>query len=284
MTREVCIIKNSGRVIDLGGSVFEGDYLIKGPITNIKICNGTVKGEVRLRPDKIEGRNTDPDYVKRIQQVSPSNIELENLIFDTNGESHQVYFGPGSTFSKVINCKFRGNSLGPSIYLSPEGGNHVIQECVFNAKTGARREVLSIDGSANNLITKNTFRRCTYGGIYVYRNCGEDGNVRHQKPKNNKITYNKFDLSGMIPIRFSNGSGHQGSFMFIPYGIILGSRQGDSSYCELDNVYDVGSGKSDLDFARRNLVIENTFKGDWFKRHILDNDKNNTLVIHNYDE
>lgn len=279
MTREVRIIKNSGRVIDLGGSVFEGDYLIKGPITNIKILNGTIKGEIRLRPDKVDG-NTKPGYTEKVRQVSPSNIELENLTFDTDGKSHQAYFGPGSTDSKIINCTFKGKSLGPSVYLSPEGGNHRIENCTFNAETGARREVLSVDGSKNNLITKNTFNKCTWGGIYVYRNCGENGTVRHQKPRNNKITYNNFNLSGMMLVRFSNRSGHQGSLMFTPYGIILGSRQGDSSYCELDNMYDVGSGKSDFDFARNNFVVGNKFRGDWFRRHILDNDKNNT-VLHN---
>jgi hypothetical protein len=105
----------------------------------------------------------------------------------------------------------------------------------------------------------------------------KNGRVRHQKPQNNTINNNQFNLSGMQIVRISNRSGHQGSFFFIPHGIILGSRQGDSSYCDLDNMYDIGSGKSDLDYARNNTIMDNKFSGDWFRRHILDNDKNNII-------
>jgi hypothetical protein len=42
-------------------------------------------------------------------------------------------------------------------------------------------------------------------------------------------------------------------------------------------MYDVGSGKSDLDYARNNTLEGNKFSGDWFRRHILDNDENNAI-------
>jgi hypothetical protein len=269
-------ISNDGAIVDLGGGVLDENIEIRGPVRDVVIRNGTIKGEVRLRPNRVGGNST-PGHTERIREAAPTNITVRNIVFDTDGSTHQVYYGPGATESKIINCTFRGKSAGPSIYLSPEGGNHIIRGCTFSAETGERREVLSVDGSEGNLIAGNNFRRCTWGGIFVYRNCGENGNVRHQKPQNNTISGNTFNLSGMHLLRFSDRSGHQGSFIFVPYGIILGSRQGGSSYCELDNMYDVGSGKSDLDYARNNTLQGNKFSGDWFRRHIFDNDKNNSI-------
>ena len=280
MEKETLTIQDSNQVIDLKGKSLNKNILIKGPVSNIRIVNGTVKGEIRLRPNNTSG-NTKPGYTERVRKNSPSYVILEDLTIDTDGTTHQVYFGVGSTYSKIINCNFKGKSLGPVIYLSPEGGHHEILNNVFDSNTGARREVLSIDGSVDNLIQNNNFKKCIWGGIYLYRNCGEKGTVRHQKPQNNKILDNKFRLTGMNSIRFSDRSGHQATFISIPYGIILGSRQGNSSYCDLDDMYDIGSGKSNLDFARLNRVIGNRFEGDWFKRHILDNDKNNIVADNN---
>ncbi len=269
-------ITESNRIIDLGGKTLNESIEIRGPVKNVTICNGIIKGEVRLRPNRIEG-NTEPGHTERIRAAAPTNITVRDITFNTDGSTHQIYYGPGATESKIINCTFRGKSAGPSVYLSPEGGNHIIRRCTFSAETGERREVLSVDGSEGNLIIGNNFRQCTWGGIFVYRNCGENGTVRHQKPQNNTISNNTFNLSGMSLLRISDRSGHQGSFIFVPYGIILGSRQGGSSYCELDNMHDIGSGKSDLDYARNNIVDGNKFSGDWFRRHILDNDKNNNV-------
>jgi hypothetical protein len=271
------IISKDDVLIDLEGKVLEDSILIRGPVKNVTIRNGIIKGEVRLRPLRLGESHTEPGHTERKREVAPSNVTIRNVTFDTDGSTHQVYFGPGATDSRILNCEFIGRSLGPSVYLSPEGGNHIIRRCSFSAETGGRREVLSVDGSEGNLIADNDFNRCTWGGVYVYRNCGENGTVRHQKPQNNTIRGNKFNLSGMSPVRFSNRSGHQGSFFFVPHGIVLGSRQGGSSYCGLDDMYDVGSGKSNLDYARNNLVEGNKFFGDWFRRHILDNDKNNAI-------
>jgi hypothetical protein len=65
--------------------------------------------------------------------------------------------------SRILNCNFIGKSKGPAIYLSPEGGHHTIRNCVFDSDTGERREVLSVDGSENNLITENNFKKMYLG-------------------------------------------------------------------------------------------------------------------------
>jgi parallel beta-helix repeat protein len=270
-------ITKNGTIIDLEGKILNENILIEGPIKDVLIQNGTIKGEIRLRALKIEG-NTLPGYTEKVQKVSPNNVVIKDITFLTDGSTHQAYFGVGSTYCSIINCIFDGKSLGPLIYFSPESSSHTVKGCIFKAETGGRREVFAIDGSANNIITENLFENCKWGGIYIYRNSGEKGTVRHQKPQFNSILYNDFNLKGMMPVRLSDGSGFQGSLVKIPYGIILGSRQGDSSYSELDDEYDVGSGKSNLDFARNNSLLGNKFYGDWFNRHILNNDKKNVIA------
>jgi hypothetical protein len=180
------LITNSDIIIDLDGKTLNDNITIRGPLKNIVIRNGTIKGEVRLRPSNLENSHTLPGHTERVREVAPSGVTIRNITFDTDGSTHQVYFGPGATNSRILNCNFIGKSLGPAIYLSPEGGHHTIRNCVFDSDTGERREVLSVDGSENNLITENNFKKCIWGGIYVYRNCGENG--RSKTSKTTKIT------------------------------------------------------------------------------------------------
>jgi parallel beta-helix repeat protein len=270
-------IEESDQIINLRGETLKEDILVTGPVENIIIRNGTIKGEIRLRPANASSLrdkyNRTPEWTDRVRKASPRNIKIRNVIFETGGSTHQLYVGMGSMRVSVESCKFRGVSTGPSLYLSPEGGEHEIRDCTFEAVLGVLREVISIDGSAYNLITNNRFLRCKNGGIYIYRNCGEDGTIRHQEPRFNLIKNNFFDLSGMNIVRPGLGP----LIPEIPHGVIIGSRQGNRRYCNLDAGFPYGSSIDDRDFARNNSVINNTFAGEWFSRHVLDNDKNNTI-------
>jgi parallel beta-helix repeat protein len=104
------------------------------------------------------------------------------------------------------------------------------------------REVLAVDGSANNLIANNYFSGLEHGGIYLYRNCGEKGTVRHQPPQNNRIINNYFYYD-----RYMGGNP----------SIFLASRNGNRRYCGDDKGYPFGSSANDLDFATGNIVAQN---------------------------
>ncbi|MFM8789313.1 MAG: right-handed parallel beta-helix repeat-containing protein, partial [Chthoniobacterales bacterium] len=93
-------------------------------------------------------------------------------------------------------------------------------------------------------IKGNRFIRASFGGIYLYRNCGEGGTVRHQTPGENRIENNTFNLTALRP-----GS----------YGIWLGSRQGRRTYCEADAGYPFGSSIDNRDFADDNVLGRNVF-------------------------
>jgi parallel beta-helix repeat protein len=167
---------------------------------------------------------------------------LEDLKIEAD---HRIplYLGPGVTGVTVRNCTFTGWSASTTVYLDAESGGNRIEGCTFDVRSG--REVMSVDGSATNKIVGNRFLQARYGGIYLYRNCGEGGTVRHQTPQGNVIENNFFNIKDL-----RSGS----------YGIWLGSRQGRRSYCEEDAGYPFGSSIDNRDFADHNILRGNIFQ------------------------
>jgi hypothetical protein len=184
---------------------------------------------------------------------------LENLQIEAD---HRIplYLGPGVTGVMVRNCTFTGWSGSTTVYLDAESGGNRIEGCTFNVRSG--REVIAVDGSATNKIVGNRFLRVDYGGIYLYRNCGEGGTVRHQAPQGNVIENNFFNIKDL-----RSGS----------YGVWLGSRQGRRSYCEDDAGYPFGSSIDNRDFADHNILRGNIFQPD-SDRAIRDDGADNRVM------
>ncbi len=132
----------------------------------------------------------------------------------------------------IEDCHFTGWTVTGAIYLDAESAGNTIRNNRFATK--CYREVICVDGSAKNRIEGNHFERIDHGGIYLYRNCGEGGTVRHQTPRENVIRDNDFAL---------------GTLGFGNHAIWLGSRNGRRSYCHLDDGYPFGSSLDNRDFA-----------------------------------
>ena len=135
----------------------------------------------------------------------------------------------------------KGRSNSVALYLDAESGFNIIRNNTF-ALAANSREAIALDGSANNQILSNTIT-ASNGGIYLYRNCGEGGTVRHQAPQRNLIAGNTINNTG-------------------GYGIWLGSRNGGRLYCNDDAGFPFGSSQDDGDFADNNTVRDNTFTND----------------------
>lgn len=267
---ESMVITESHKVIDLGGGWINGgkttEVLIRpgenGPPENVVLRNCRIRGSVRIMG---QGRNGQAQAVNqsshseghtaRAQAAAPHNILLSNIEFEATGRI-PLYLAPGVTRVRVEGCKFRGASVSTVVYLDAESAQNTIQGNVFETK--ARREVLAVDGSARNLICNNLFSVAQHGGVYLYRNSGEGGTVRHQTPSGNTITNNHFNLAGL-----SSGA----------YGVWLGSRNGRSVYRNEDKGYNFGSSLDDHDFADHNHVLNNTFAGA--SRSIRDDGRQN---------
>ncbi len=250
----------SDQVIDLQGEWFNAGKLTELLIrstgedgtwsrpSQITIRNGKLRGSIRImglgrngEAEAVRASSVRPGHTERAQMAAPTGITLEDLHIKADYRI-PLYLAPGVTGVTVRNCTFTGRSISTAVYLCAESANNKITGNVFDCSTG--REIIAVDGSANNTIANNQFLRFPFGGIYLYRNCGEGGTVRHQTPERNNITNNDF----------AAGTTRWGS-----YAIWLGSRRGWGVYCGQDGGHPFGSSADNRDHANDNMVAGNVF-------------------------
>jgi len=252
---EVVRITKSATIIDCKGKFYN-----KGKTTEIQIVTtkNNIPTGVTIKRCKINGSirvaglgfngeapgvnasSKEPGHTARAQAAAPSQISLYNLTITGRGRI-PLYLAPGVTKVSLVDSTINGRSVSVALYLDAESGFNIIRNNTFDIDD-ANREIIAIDGSANNQLLANNIKRATNGGIHLYRNCGEGGTVRHQAPQNNLIAGNAINNTG-------------------GYGIWLGSRNGGRLYCRDDAGFPFGSSKDDGDFADNNTVRDNTFTG-----------------------
>lgn len=213
--------------------------------TDVFIRNCTVHGSVRIWGMGAGGSMSDlkpssqsQGHTLAAQRAAPTRVELTRLDIRATG-SIPVYVGPGVTAVTLSGSRLTGRSVSVGVYLDAESRDHVIENNLFDLVTG--REQVAVDGSAFNRISRNRFNLRGRGGIFLYRNCGEDGVIRHQTPSDNQITDNVFSRVSI----------------FRPRTIVIGSRNGGRRYCSDDRGFPFGSSISDADYAERNTVARN---------------------------
>jgi hypothetical protein len=242
---------NQGKVTELqitASNVTIRRCKINGSIRTIGLgSNGEAKG--------VKESSTSLGHTARAQAAAPRNTKLYDLTITGHGRI-PLYLGPGTTNLTLVDSTIKGRSDSAAIYLDAESGSNIIRNNTINI-TSAPREIIAIDGSADNQLLTNTIQQAPNGGIYLYRNCGEGGTVRHQAPQRNLIAGNTIDNTG-------------------GYGIWLGSRNGGRFYCSADDGYPFGSSKDNGDFADNNIVRGNIFTNS--ARTIRDDGKANSLV------
>ena len=215
---------------------------------HITIKNATIKGALRIHGMAANGEGEllkqsshRTGHTARAQQAAPHHIQLDHLQLIA-GKHNMMYLAPGVHHVTLKNSHFFGKTPALALYLDAESAHNTIENNQFDVQTKTR-EVIAIDGSAHNIIRRNTFINPQHGAIYVYRNCGEGGTVRHQAPEYNQITQNYFQLSinSKLPL------------------VWLASRNGQRNYCDADNGYNFGSSMNNLDLAKHNTVSQNFF-------------------------
>jgi hypothetical protein len=269
-------INKSGTVIDCNGKEFNDSKVteirISSSIKDITIKNCKLKGSIRVyglgmngEAEKVKESSQSLGHTERAQKAAPSNVLISNLTIE-GIQRIPVYLAPGVNKVMIENSNFIGNTDSTVIYLDAESSHNTIRNNVFNVNGNFTfrqfriREVIAVDGSAHNIIEKNKFEKAVGGGVYLYRNCGEGGTVRHQSPQYNLISNNDFNLN---QLNWGN------------YSIWLGARNGNRSYCEDDAGYPFGSSINNGDFADNNTVRNNKFFGS---DKTIKNDGKNNLV------
>lgn len=217
---------------------------------NILIQGCKVHGAIRVwgvgagqRMDELRQSSYRAGHTGRLQAAAPTTVRLEDVTLTGTG-SIPLYVGPGVTGLSLTGSRLDGRSVSTAIYLDAESGLNVLSDNTIAVRT--EREAIAIDGSAGNVITGNTIalnagRLTNRGGVFLYRNCGEDGIVRHQTPSNNRITGNSFRASWFGPAR----------------AVVVGSREGNRRYCDADAGHPFGSSVDDGDGASGNVVEDN---------------------------
>lgn len=234
---------------------------------DVSIRNCTINGDVRIQglgangeAEEVRLSSLSPGHTARAQAAAPGRIMLDNITFVANG-AIPLYVAPGVTEVTVRGSRFSGRTTSTAVYLDAESARNRITGNLFDIQT-SMREMIAVDGSADNIIDGNIFENPLGGGVFLYRNCGEGGTIRHQAPQRNIISGNTF--------RYLN-------FWAARPAVWLGSRQGARAYCFSSPDSPFGSGVSAMDYARYNSVVGNRLPGGT-ARLIVDQDENNTVV------
>lgn len=253
---------SSSAVKDTAGNISKWDRP-----ENVTIKNCRVTGAIRISGMATNGEGVhlrdssrSEGHTARSQAAAPKNIKFSNMkIFGEN--RIPFYVSPGVTYLTLEDSEIAGTSGSVAIYLDAESAHNTIRNNYIHTST-EKRELLAIDGSAFNTITGNRFSALNHGGIYLYRNCGEGGTVRHQTPSHNQIINNSFYYD-----RYTGSNP----------AVFMASRNGNRIYCSADNGYPFGSSADNRDFARYNVIVYNQFVKLSPEKMIRQNDNPNFL-------
>ncbi len=253
-------------------------------LSNVTIDNCIVKGftnGMRITRVGFRSLQAGAEYVNGI-----SGVLIENSkIIDSSGAG--LYIDAYVTHTTVNKVSLLGDG-STGMYLEAGSMDNVVENSVFldNGYVsngpywqavpglnnvwwwGTGREGLAIDGSRNNIIKGNKFQGNSAGGIFLYKNCGEDVNSQPQS---------------WFPRRYdsSNNLIENNTFTGGVDGVWIGSRMSqdvepldcsESSYIS-GKLFDIK-----LDHAPNNTVLNNTFYDVTYGVRIEDN---GTRVIGN---
>ena len=213
--------------------------------SDVTILNCTILGSVRIwgmgrngQGDDLRKSSHASGHTERAQAAAPTRVRIEHSTIEGTG-AIPVYVAPGVTDFSLSDSHVTGRSVAVGLYLDAESARNVIAGNRFDTDVG--REMIAVDGSAHNRIVDNEIRVAWRGGIFLYRNCGEGGTVRHQTPSFNTITGNRIAFSWPLHLP----------------AVIVGSRHGFSRFCHEDDGYPFGSSADDGDGATDNVVRDN---------------------------
>ncbi|MFK5924891.1 MAG: right-handed parallel beta-helix repeat-containing protein [Verrucomicrobiota bacterium] len=233
--------------------------------SDIIIRNGRLRGSIRImgmgrngEAKAVRQSSHQTGHTQRAQAAAPTRILISHVDIEADHRI-PIYIAPGVTHVTIENCHISGLSSSVALYLDAESAHITIRNNTFDIRPS--REIIAIDGSAHNTLSANRFDHIPFGAIYLYRNCGEGGTVRHQPPHHNIISNNHFATR---------------TLGWWSYGVWIGSRQGRRPYRHADDGYPFGSSLDNHDFANHNTLRNNTFTPA-HTRAIRDQGENNQI-------
>jgi hypothetical protein len=215
--------------------------------TDVTVKNCHIIGGVRIESTRdlelIKNSSFRANHTQVMQRIAPKRITLDHPTI-TARDFIPAYFEDGVTESRLINSELKGKSIATAVYLDTESSNNLLKNNHIRTRTD--KELLAIDSSSNNRIINNHFFRFSEdGGVYLYRNCGEHGIIRHTTPSANQIINNVFYYDfETLPV-------------WADPAVYLGSRNGGQGFCDDEDGHPYGSSVSNRDYAQYNAVMQN---------------------------
>ena len=242
-------------------------------------------GEGELVRESSWNRN----HTQFARSVAPTNITFNKVKISAHRRT-PFYLAPGVTNVTLKDSVLDGHTSKSAIYLDTESAGNIIENNdirvftkedsqaskIFNVDRGWPQ--IAIDGSSVNQILNNRFTNTNNGGIYLYRNCGEKRTIRHSGPSGNRIINNIFEYSNDgaydDPAIFIGSRDYGWKQSKVPFttcdedriGIYqLGDigRKGtiyeNLTMEDVPRINSYGSARSNKDYARRNVVMQNQF-------------------------
>lgn len=171
-------------------------------------------------------------------------VTLRDLDIADSG-SVGVYLEAGSKGNVVARNTLRGNGFGDVV---PEGVPFVLNGVEFRYRSTGR-EAIAVDGSRDNVIEDNWIEGSSAGGIFLYKNCGEDATARPNQwwPRRYGADGNRIERN---VIRNEEN------------GVWIGSRMAENQrFMDCSDPAYVANGfvRIHRDFAANNLVADNLF-------------------------
>lgn len=253
------------------------------PVTNVTVNRCELRGRITARSfsgDLALYSSPRADHVTRLRESAARDLSFREVRIFGRFRT-PIHLFPGVHHVSVENSVIRGGYAYSTVYLPADGGWNTFRNNVIYGQSGqwgldvtepsgGRREVIAIDGSEHNRIINNRFVRIPYGGIYLYRNCGERSMIRHRPPQYNQIINNVFDYGGA---RVEHPGVFIGSRDDLPVESYIGVKKycnddlspsgasypGNDSLFAWDSEVLPNSSESDLDWAGHNVVAQNRF-------------------------
>lgn len=250
-------ISRSDTSLDCDGAILDGEHSraigvsVNGrgrPIENIKISNCRIVN-FRNRGVSITSGVRINEFSSDISEnykIAPRNVVLDGVKVLRSGRGG-VYFESYVTDSVLKNSIVK-DSGKVGVYLD-QGSQRIsiLNNVIQGNGVNGRREGVAIDSSAYNVIEGNKFLGNAGGGIFLYKNCGENfktgkSAIRWQSSDHNVIRNNLFS--------------HE------PVGVWIASRQSrDLSKWGCGDPALDDKGRFYRDYANFNVVEGNEFCG-----------------------
>ncbi|EJN40123.1 parallel beta-helix repeat (two copies) [Pseudomonas sp. GM84] len=251
------VISKSDTTLDCAGATLDGQGVrnvgiqITGrgkKIKNINVKNCRVENFTNRGVNVTSGvaKSALSKEVRENYRLAPENVVLENIQVLAAGRGG-VYFD-SYVFNSTLKDSLVQGAGKVGVYLEQgTRGISILNNTIKENGASTRREGLAIDSSAHNVIEGNVFEGNAGGGIFLYKNCGENFKsgksvLRWQSSDFNRIVNNEFRTQ--------------------PVGVWIASRQSrDLSKWGCGDPALDKQGRFYADSANNNLVESNRFCG-----------------------